>query len=92
MVTATQTGTQKNWTPKRGVPQRATSRMHCGKRSSDKRRLCKRLSIYQVFCAGLHTPGRELVVLRDAEKRFSGPKIDFPVPYSGQLMTAGSRV
>ncbi len=50
------------------------------------------VDLYQMFCAGLHTPGRELVFLRDAEKRFSGPKIDSPVPDSGQLMTAESRV
>jgi ATP-dependent Clp protease ATP-binding subunit ClpB len=33
-----------------------------------------------------------LVFLRDTEKRSSGSKIDFPVPNSGQLMTAEVRV
>jgi ATP-dependent Clp protease ATP-binding subunit ClpB len=33
-----------------------------------------------------------LVFLRDTQERSSGPKIDFPVPDSGQLMTSEARV
>jgi ATP-dependent Clp protease ATP-binding subunit ClpB len=37
--------------------------------------------------------GKEgLVFSRDTEKRSTGPKVDFPVPNSGQLMTAEVRV
>jgi ATP-dependent Clp protease ATP-binding subunit ClpB len=39
-----------------------------------------------------HRGDEGLVFLRDTQKRSSGPKIDFPVPDSGQLMTSGARV
>ncbi len=39
-----------------------------------------------------HRGDEGLVFLRDTQKRSSGPKIDFPVPDSGQQMTAEARV
>jgi ATP-dependent Clp protease ATP-binding subunit ClpB len=39
-----------------------------------------------------HCGDEGLVFLRDTQKRSSGPKIDFPVPDSGQQMTAEARV
>jgi ATP-dependent Clp protease ATP-binding subunit ClpB len=39
-----------------------------------------------------HRGDEGLVFLRDTQKRSSGPKIDFPVPDSGQLMTSEARV
>jgi ATP-dependent Clp protease ATP-binding subunit ClpB len=39
-----------------------------------------------------HRGEEGLVFLRDTEKRSPNPKIDFPVPDSGQLMTAEARV
>ena len=39
-----------------------------------------------------HRGDEGLVFLRDTQRRSSGPKIDFPVPDSGQQMTAEARV
>ena len=38
-----------------------------------------------------HRGDEGLVFLRDTEKRSAGPKIDFPIPDSGQLVTAEAR-